>query len=195
MLNKIKDRTEANNLAKQALKQELAMELSPKSKSKLAEKKKARRKQNIKKVAIGAFIILIIYAGYILFKPFKQGMTYGICKVFIQLYVPFPYTIHYSEVIDKGSSIRIWFSHMDAYGDYQLQRMDCFYEADPETGFAKMGRATIDRREINPDIIRKFNKSLSVIMAYPPDLIYPDPLPRSLNDLQFDFNAYRMQIL
>ena len=194
MLSNIKDRQKANDAAKKALRKELALESQLRQDSALAQKKKAQKKRRKKTYLWIVGGLVFLFLAYLLFKPFQKNMTYGICKVFVQLYVPFPYTLHYSEAYDFDTSVRIWFAHLDAYGDYQLQRAECFFRPD-ETYGAALDRVTINRREIDPEVIEDFNRSIPVILEYPPDLQYPDPLPRSIDELQFDFDRYRRQIL
>ncbi|MFP4313782.1 MAG: hypothetical protein ACLFR0_05585 [Alphaproteobacteria bacterium] len=184
-------------LAKKALRRELALEMGDRKErplSPLAQKKKALRKKRLKQAVILFFIALIGYGIWFLFKPFKQGMNYGICKVFAELQVPYPYTIYYSEVIEFSDSVRIWFSYLDSFGDYRLVPIQCYFAPHERYGFG-VSQVTIGRREIDPDVVERFNASIPAIVSNPPDLIYPTPLPNDPADLQFDFDRFRKQIL
>lgn len=179
-------------LAKKELQREL-MEALPNSA--LAERKRLKRKKQMRNVYYGAGALVFLYLVWWMIKPYQSGMPYGICKVFIELYVPYPHTVHYSQVENFNDSVRIWFSKVDGFGEYRLDPMQCFFKP-PENGAPyQLSRVTIGRREIDPVIVEKFNSSIPVIVAYPPDLTYPTPLPDSLQGLQFDFEAFRKKIL
>lgn len=181
--------------AKKALRRELAMDAAEKVKaSPLAQKKKAARKKRMKKLIMYGIILLLGYGVWLLFKPFKKGMNYGICKVFIELQVPYPYTLYYSEAIDFADYIRVWFSYLDSFGDYTLTKAECYFGPHEKYGFG-LTRATIGKREIDPEVVEKFNSSIPAIVTNPPDLTYPTPLPNDPKDLQFDFDAFRKKIL
>lgn len=184
--------------AKRALRRELAMDDGVKKKdrplSPLAQKKREARKKRIKRYILLAFIGLLGYGFWWLIKPFQSDMRYGICKVFIELQVPYPYTIHYSEVVSFSESVRVWYSFLDSFGDYRLVNTECFYEPHPKYGLA-LSRVTTGRRQLDPEIIARFNPSIPSIVANPPDLVFPTALPRDPSKLKFDFDAYRKKIL
>ncbi|MFN3700805.1 MAG: hypothetical protein ACK4VI_04690 [Alphaproteobacteria bacterium] len=181
--------------AKKALRRELSFEETGERKiSPMAQKKIAERKKQFKRYGIGAGFLLLIPLGFWLFKPFEQGMDYGICKTFIELITPFPQSIYYSEVVSFNDSIRVWYSQNDPFGQYRLQAVQCFFGPHEQYGMG-LTRVTIGRREIDPEIVQKFNNALPAIFAYPPDLVYPIPLPNDPRDLQFDFERFRKKIL
>ena len=160
MATKTQDNSEAEKLkkqAKRALRRELALDTAEQMKSSpLAQKKKAKRKKQFKKLIIYAVIGLISYGMWYLFKPFQKGLNYGICKVFIELQVPYPYTLYFSEAIDFSDSIRIWYSYLDSFGDYRLTRTQCYFGPHERYGFG-LTRVTTGKREIDPDIVEQFN--------------------------------------
>ncbi|MAE51914.1 MAG: hypothetical protein CMH27_08885 [Micavibrio sp.] len=200
-ITKAKDPNEAARQlarAKKLLRRELSFdegESAPRKLSPLAQKKRALRKKRQKQLLYLAGFLLFCYGFWWLIKPYESSMKYGICKTFIELNVPYPYTIHFSEVIDfADGSVRVWFSHYDSFGDYRLLPVQCYYAPHEKYGLG-LSRIVVGRREIDPDIVQHFNHSLPAIFAYPPDLTYPTPLPNDPNDLQFDFDKYRKQIL
>lgn len=181
--------------AKKELRRELALDTDEKRKaSPLAQKKKAARKKRMKKLITYGVILLVGYGAWMLFKPFKKGMNYGICKVFIELQVPYPYTLYYSEAIDFADYIRVWFSYLDSFGDYTLTKAECYFGPHEKYGFG-LTRVIIGKREIDPEIVEKFNSSIPAIVTNPPDLTYPTPLPNDPKNLQFDFERFRKKIL
>lgn len=154
---------------------------------------KTLKTKRIKQGALGSFILFLIWIIYMLFVPYKGGMTFGVCKVFLELYVPYPSTLRLSTVDDLGSSVRIWYTHSDSFGQYQLEPIQCFYREDPNLPFA-LDRVTVRRRELDAARIETFNHSLPTIFANPPDLSLPWPLEDSLKDLQLDTHLFARPI-
>lgn len=201
MIRKAKDPNQAVKelaRAKKALRRELSFDEAgekPERKlSPLALKKQAARKKQFRMIIYLILFGLFCYLVYWLVKPYKSDMKYGICKVFIELQVPYPYTLYFSEVIDFNDSVRVWFSHYDSFGDYRLMPVQCYFGAHETYGMG-LKRITIGRREIDPEVVARFNHSLPAVFAYPPDLVYPTPLPNDPAQLQFDFDRFRKKIL
>ena len=138
-------------------------------------------------------IALFTWAGFYLFAPYKAGITYGICKTYLELNVQFPQDLRISTVDDLGSSVRIWYTQVDAFGEYRMESIHCHYRADEVTG-AALDKITINRREVNPARVTEFNKILPVIINSPPDLTIPYPLPDSLENLQLETDRFRFQL-
>lgn len=161
--------------------------------SALGDKKKAEKRKRRIRMAQGAGFLVFCYIVYLLFIPFKGGMNFGACKVFLELYVRYPDTLTLSTVEDFGESYRIWFTEVDAFGQYRHQQIQCFYKPDETTGFA-IDRVTIDRREVEQKFIDDFNRSLPTVLAFPPDLTYPKAIPDSLSDVDIDTDRFRRKI-
>ena len=124
--------------------------------------------------------------------PRKGPPTFGICRSFLELQIPFPHTIkhRYMEQYPKG--VRIYYSHIDSFGEYQLESVECTFAYDKERGtilervyFDHIKDITQKYREVNKgkkyrvkqEYIDLFNKSrsLAAISAQEPDLTLPDP--------------------
>ena len=161
--------------------------------SKLAEAQKAKRKQMFKFGMALAGLTLVIYAYNYLFSAFQGGMTYGICSVYLELNVPFPQDLRISTVEDFGDYVRIWYTQLDAFGEYRMEQIQCHFRADEVTG-AALDKVTVNRREVDPERVARFNTSIPIILASPPDLTLPYPLPDSLQGLQIDADAFRLQL-
>jgi len=161
--------------------------------SKLAEAEKLKKKRMFKGGIAFTIIALFTWAGFYLFAPYKAGITYGICKTYLELNVQFPQDLRISTVDDLGSSVRIWYTQVDAFGEYRMESIHCHYRADEVTG-AALDKITINRREVNPARVTEFNKILPVIINSPPDLTIPYPLPDSLENLQLETDRFRFQL-
>ncbi len=172
-------------------------------KASLAEKlrvqKKARKKKLRKRIIIIAVVTFFSWLIYSLFKPYKQTAQYGICNTILQLLVPYPETIYVSEVKDqRDGSIRLWYTHTDAFGEYRMENFRCKVDTNPEiypavNGHMKIARITMrnDKIELSDAVLQNFDNMLPYFAANPLILNYPTALPDSLGALHFDFNAFR----
>lgn len=161
--------------------------------SRLRDKKKQEQKKRRLRYLYAGGALVFAYIGYLLFVPFKGGLNFGVCKVFLELYVQYPDTLKLSTVEDFGSSYRIWFTHIDSFGEYRLDHMQCFYRPDEQTGFA-LEKVTVGRREVEKQVVDDFNRSIRVIIEYPPDLTFPAPIPDSLSDIEIQTDSFRRKI-
>lgn len=168
-------------------------EISGQSASPLAERKKAERKKRRIRLLQGGGLVLFCYVAYLLFIPHKGGLNFGVCKVFLELYVRYPDTLNLSTVEDFGDSFRIWFTEVDASGQYRLEQMQCYYRPDENMGFA-LTRVSVDRRDVEQALVESFNRSIPVIAKFPPDLTLPAPIPDSLKDMEIDTDKFRRKI-
>ena len=158
--------------------------------------KQRKRKIKIAAYAIGAVLFIWLY--YVLFMPFKAGITFGVCKTFLEQQIRYNTHLRYSIVEDFGDSVRIWYRRIDPYGEYRMESMRCHFRYAEEHEQEKYGyppfiidRVTRDRRPYYPDRVEAFNRSIQAVIAADPDLIIPAPLPDSLQDLQINVDAFR----
>ena len=195
------DRKERKRLKEEEKKKRAAKKLDPTDKEieeslasgRLAEEKKARNKK-IFRYSILGFVFFLFFAAYdYLFSPYEGTMTFGICKTYLELNVRFPQDLKYSTVDDLGSSVRIWYTQIDAFGEYRLENIQCYFRADEVYG-AAVERITINRREVPTEKVEAFNAIMPTVLSAPLDLTIPFPLPDSLEGLQFDANIFRKPI-
>jgi|GEM_PF-861877 len=196
--NKTRAKKDVLENLEKPLAEKIDAEIAPKNHitedSAVAAKKRDKRKISLKR---GMYLVAILIVGYginLLFKPFQGDMKFGICRVFLEQQLNFPDTLRLSTVQDFGESVRIWYSHIDAFGAYRLEPLECFFRADENYG-AALEYVTIGRREVDPDKVARFNKSIPAIFAYPPDLTLPTGFPDTLNDLKFDASMFRKPLL
>jgi len=186
-----KDANFQKEIAAEQLNTEEEPEAQPTTTDKVAkavsEKDIAKRKNMFKYGMIAVGVLVFAYLVYWLFKPFKGGMPFGICRVFLEQNVQFPDTLRLSQVQRINDFVRIWYVQIDGFGEYRMDNIRCTYEADEQYGI-RVKKVSINRRDVEPEKIEKFNRSLPVIFAHPPDLTYPRKLPDSLKDLQLDEN-------
>ena len=161
--------------------------------SKRLEAQKKKRKRTFNMIFGGGFAALIAYGVYYLFAPYQAGLTYGVCKTFLELNVRFPQDLRVSTVEDYGNYVRIWYTQLDSFGEYRMENIQCNFKEDPVTG-AVLDTVSVNRREVDPAKVESFNISLAILLQNPPDLTIPYPLPDSLQSLQLNTDAFRFQL-
>ena len=162
-------------------------------KSKFKEKQKKTRKSHIKIISVLAGIGLIGLLISLGLMPHKGSKAFGTCKVFLELNVQYPDTLRLSGVKESANWVRIWYVQTDSFGEYKMERMQCFFKEHPEYGF-ELEKVTVRRREIEQSKIDSFNRSLPVVFQNLPDLTLPSPLPTNSRSLQFETNMFRKRI-
>lgn len=162
----------------------------------IREKNALKKKKRFRTISITLFVLLLSYAVYWLFKPFQGTLAFGICKTFLELNVPYPETLHLSEALTlRDGSIKLWYTHIDAFGEYRMEYFQCAYKADETTGATVLAQVKHNRLEMAQEKIDLFNLVIPYLVSNPPDLTMPTPLPDSLRDLQFETQKFRKPIL
>lgn len=159
-------------------------------------------RENKKPLMIGGGVllgILLLGFGYIAMTMPRQGsMFYGACKTFLELYVEYPEYLRLTDVYEfpkeNSSSVRIWFTQLDGFGQYRMEPLECFYKSGPKGNFY-LDKITLNRREIDPAKVGAFNKLLPTLQQIDIDLSYPPAIPLNINGLKFNPDKYRRKIL
>ncbi len=122
------------------------------------------------------FLLLIVLISIFSCGPRKGTMLYGICKTYLEQITPYPETIVPTNVEQYPSATRIYFTSVDPFGQYKLEQIECVYKADADDNLF-VDKVLFNRREEDPERVKKFNESLSAIVTSKPDLTLPEPLP------------------
>lgn len=160
--------------------------------SKIKSGKKLQTKKYIKYGAITLGVLFLVWFINWLFKPYQGTMAYGICRVFTELTLQYPPTMQVSSVETFKSSVRLWYTYTDSFGEYRMEPVQCYYRADETMGMA-IDKVTIRRREVDQEIIENFNKTIPAILQNPPDLALPYQ-PDSLESLNINPYLYMKPI-
>lgn len=100
-------------------------------------------------LSIGFGVVAVITILIIIASQPRQGtLGYGVCKVLLNLNVPFPKTVNISAVRETGKLARIQYTHTDAFGQYQLSRIECQYVLDQDRANRKWLKALISRQGV-----------------------------------------------
>lgn len=151
--------------------------------SKVEGEKNLKKKTLLKRGGIGLGVVLLGLLISMFFAPMKSTMAYGICKVFVEMRLQYPPTMKVNSVDTFSTSVRIWYTYTDSFGEYILEPIQCYYKPHETLPFA-LEKITIRRREIAQDTVEAFNKILPVIFANPPDLTIPKPPKPGLKNLK-----------
>lgn len=162
---------------------------------KLASQKKLQKKKRFKKIAILSGVLFFCYIVYWGLAPFQGTVGFAVCKTFLELNLSYPSTLRISEVnYLRDGSIRLWFTHIDAFGSYRMEPFQCFYKPDEATGailLEKIKIGTADKVFIDPVVVESYNKYLPFLMASKElDLTAPAPLPDPLAGITFDITRF-----
>lgn len=167
---------------KAALNKEIKQSLSE---GRLGKRQKNQRKLLLR-VVIGVAVAGILYWAYTTLFTYQKGaMTFGLCKVFLELQVEYPPELHLSYATPFSKTVRLSYVSHDSYGQVQSSMMDCVYKQDPKRGIL-LDKVLVNRRQVDPEIIEKFNATIPTIYAFPPDLTYPLGLPDNIRALKGD---------
>lgn len=141
-------------------------------------KLKADKKPKTKYIIGGA--LLFIVGAYFLFKPYPASQLYGICKTYIELSVPYPHTLQYADLSDRGMSIRFQYAYIDPYGQKITFPIQCNFAVNEQTQKVHLADVKVNRDRPHPledeNLIKAFNKNLDVDLfsLYQPDLTWPN---------------------
>ena len=133
------------------------------------------------------FLVVIIVQSC---TPRKGGVIYGMCGAFLEQQVTFPETISHTSVEQYPRAVRIYFTHIDGFGQYQFEMVECAFIQDAQKGiqlerafFNYIKSITETERvagkgrlyEVKQEHIELFNRSGSpeTIRAYKPDVSLP----------------------
>lgn len=147
-------------------------------------KKKDDLLAKIKGPAILLSILGVLGYGYYIFTmPVVGSIGFGMCKVFLERWVEYPSSLRLSEIKEFRDSVRIWYIQTDSFGQYRMEPIQCFYANTPERGF-HMEKITINRRDLEPQVVNDFNRSMPSIRMVEEYLHIPYPLPDNIADMR-----------
>lgn len=115
--------------------------------------------------------------------PKKGTMMFGICRTFLEFQVSYPETIDHILVEQYERAVRIYFTQIDAFGEYKQQTMECAYKQDPQRGWI-LDIVLLNRQKVDPEKVKEFNSSLSAVIAAEPDLTLPPPISSDIRKIR-----------
>lgn len=125
------------------------------------------------------FVLLVIVLSVFSCQPRQGTILFGICRTFLEQLVAYPPTIQPVSVEQYPRAVRIYFTQVDAFGQYKLEMLECVFMMDDQKGL-QMEQALYNRRQVDKTVIDKFNMSIPSVIASEPNLDVPPPLPASI---------------
>ncbi len=144
------------------------------------------------KITLGTTIGLLLLTLLIMkaCEPKKGSILFGICSAFAEQNVAFPETMKNDYVEQYSSGVRVYYHHIDAFGQYKTEFVECTFEKHPQKGL--MLKAAIYNTvkeitektplknkgrlyQVEQQYIDRFNASSSpfVVQQSEPDLTLP----------------------
>lgn len=157
-------------------------------------KRQARRKKKFRLALAGVGVLSVAFILYYGFKPFNGSPAFGICKLFLENSVTYPQHLRLSTVEEFATSVRIWYTQIDSFGEYRLEPIQCYFKKDPERGTI-LDKVLINRREVTASKVENFNRAFPAIVRLKMDLSLPTPLPDNLKDLQSSPGSFRKPVI
>ncbi len=83
---------------------------------------------------VGFVLLSIILITFQSLSPRKGNILYGMCSKFLELQLPFPDTIEHKDIELYRRAVRINYTHLDGFGEYRLEMIECSFVQDPVEG-------------------------------------------------------------
>lgn len=132
------------------------------------------KKKNTKQLVwggVGVVCLILIMTFYAL-QPNKGSMAFGICSTFLELNIFYPHTLNITDIEGSRTAVRIYFTNVDPFGEFQQEMIECTFGPDEVMGM-KLTQVSRNRRRVDPSVVNKFNLTLPTIMSSEPNLILP----------------------
>lgn len=142
------------------------------AKIKIAEKTKKRRfRRNMILGSVG-FIVFISMAIYFLSPASKAPFQFGVCKVFLEMKVPYPDTLRFHMYYYSGNIVKTGYTYRDNFGHIRYKNAECMFEFEP---VFKLTKVNIDYDQIvyEPEDLESFNASIPAFRNFEMDLTPP----------------------
>lgn len=148
---------------------------------------KKKKKASWWKIAALGIGGVTLFGGLIYFAtaPKQGGATLGICKVFVERFVPYPTTLQYQFTEIYPKAVRVGYTHIDAFGQFRLDMAECAFRPDTKRG-AVVDSVLVNREDLDAALVERFNAGLPAILANMPDLTLLPPLPDDILELKRD---------
>jgi len=133
---------------------------------------------------VGGLLLIVVMSVYACL-PKQGSILYGICSAYLNQSVDYPDTLRHSMVEQYPRAVRIYYTHIDPFGQYKLEMVECSFYMDPDKGI-QVDEILQNRKEVDQEIVDKFNVSVGAIVAADPDLTLPPPMPHAIEGLKID---------
>jgi hypothetical protein len=144
---------------------------------------KKKKKLSGKKIAAGIVLALFSFILYIGLQPVTGTINFGICRVFAERNLVYPSTMRVVGVQERPQDVRLDVASLNQFGESMVTQVACNFHTDAAK-LHRLSSATINRRKVPDREVEIFNTIIPYILANPPSLALPAPIPDNLADLQ-----------
>lgn len=153
-----------------------------KTKPKISKKEKWKRRRRIA-LGVGVPLAIFIWWG---FQPIKGTPEFGICRTIAEMQVKYPQTLKVTTTDEFDQSLRIFYTHIEPFGNERSEMIECVIRRDPVNGY-RIERLFINRKPLGDEkTIEAYNMAVPAILAGKPNLILPPPYKEDLASLKRD---------
>ena len=121
---------------------------------------KLQRKKYIKYGSIGGALLIVLLMIFSC-EGSKGPMEYGVCSTYLEMNTPYPHTLQYTGVEGSRTSIRIYYTSIDPFGQYKLEMIECKFNP----GKWEVTEILKNRRPVDPAEVKKFNRILPALVT------------------------------
>lgn len=138
-----------------------------------SEEQRARERKYILWGSITALILLIL-GGVYSCQPTEGSMAYGICSTLLETNTQYPETLKITEVEGSRTTVRIYFTSIDAFGQFKLEMFECKFGPDPNNDKGmRITELLRNRKSLGQEAISNANKILPAITSSNPYRVMP----------------------
>lgn len=139
--------------------------------SKKTDEERARERKFILWGVMAAAALLLLGTIYSC-QPNKGSMAYGICSTLLELDTQYPETIRHSNLEGSRTTVRIYFTTTDAFGQYKLEMFECKFGPDEKMGM-RVTDILRNRKSLGPQAVARANIALPTIISANPYRVSP----------------------
>lgn len=158
-----------------------------------AETKTAARGFKMPKIPIWGWVVIgALFAGIYGYSVYAErpmgGWRYGVCRVFLDLYVRYPDSLRINDVAEGEKSARIGYSSANTFGSMEVHDIECSYVF--ENNKVRLASVVLDpsskylRKRIDDERVKNFSTAVfgnsNWILQQEMDLELPRPIPDKL---------------
>lgn len=143
-----------------------------------------KKREKILYIVLGvlAFIALVVWWG---FQRPKGTIHHSICTIFAEQQLPYPYTMQVRSTDGYGNKVRIFYTSIDPFGEYKMDRIECTFDKNAQGGKAySLKEVRVNKIEFDAETLRRFNASIPAILADPPVFYLPPKPSTGIEDLK-----------
>lgn len=124
--------------------------------------------------AIGGTVLIILLLVYSLYscQPKQGSMAYGVCSTLLEMNTQYPNTLRHINVEGSSTTVRIYYTSTDAFGQYKMEMFECKFGPDAN-GNQQIVDVLRNRDSMGHEFIDNANKILSTIVSSDPYRVMP----------------------